>query len=88
MDTKIKSHLVKTLILPILDYSPITTHALCNRQISKLQITQNKALRFATNQHYPYTLNKAQIHTVINTLPITIRPDNQAIKIWNRKEEL
>lgn len=85
---KIKVHLVKTLILPILDYPPIPTHALSKRQISKLQIIQNKALRFATNQRYPYTLNTEQIHIATSTLPINIRLHIQAQKIWQRLESL
>ena len=53
MPIKIKTHLIKALILPILDYPPIPTHTLSKTQISKLQIIQNKALRYATNQRYP-----------------------------------
>lgn len=37
MPTKIKTHLVKALILPILDYPPVPIHALSNTQISTLQ---------------------------------------------------
>lgn len=85
---KIKTHLVKTLILPVLDYPPIPTHALSKRQISRLQKIQNRALRFATNQRYPYTLNTEQIHIATNTLPINIRLYLQAQKIWNRLEAL
>ncbi len=57
MPTKIKTHLVKTLTLPILDYPPIPIHALSKTQILKLQRVQNRAMRFATNQRYHYTLN-------------------------------
>ena len=88
MNTKIKTHLVKTLILPIIDYPPIPTHALSNKQISKLQKIQNKSLRFATNQRYPYTLNTQEIHENTQTLPVNIRLHNQALKIWNKIETL
>ena len=78
MPTNIKLHLIKTLILPILDYPPIPTHNLSKTQISKLQTTQNKALRYATNQRHPYTLNTEDIHNITQTLPINIRLHQKA----------
>lgn len=84
MHTKIKTQLEKTLILPILDYPLIPIHALRATQISKLQIVQNKALRFATNQRYPYTLNITEIHELTHPLPINIRLHLQAEKTWAR----
>ena len=88
MPLKIKTHLVKTLILPILDYPPIPTHALSKTQIKKLQKTQNKALRYATNQTYPYSLTTQQIHDLTNTLPVNIQLHNRATKIWQTLEQL
>ena len=85
---KIKTHLLKTLTLPIIDYPPIPTHALSNTQISRLQKIQNKALRFATGQRYPYTLNTEEIHTITKTLPVNIRLHHSALKIWQRLEDL
>lgn len=86
MPIHIKTHLVKTLVLPILDYPPIPTHTLSKTQIGKLQRTQNKALRFATNQRYPYTLNTEQIHINTKTEPLNIRLNTRAQKIWNKLE--
>ena len=88
MPEKIKVHLVKALILPILDYPPIPTHTLSKTQLSKLQKVQNKALRFATNQRYPYTMNTIEIHTHTKTEPINIRLHNRAKKIWQRLQEI
>lgn len=85
---KTKTHLVKTLILPIIDYPPVPTHALSNTQISRLQIIQNRALRFATGQRYPYTLNTQEIHEITKTLPVNIRLHLRARKIWQRLEDL
>ncbi len=62
MPENIEIRLVKTLILPILDYPPIPIHTMSKNQTSKLQKIQNKALRFATNQKYPYTMTRGQIH--------------------------
>lgn len=88
MSTKIKTQLVKTLILPILDYPPVPTHTLSKTQIRKLQIIQNKALRFATGQRYPYTLTTQEIHTQTKTLPINQRLHWRAEEIWKRIELL
>ena len=79
---KIKVHLVKALILPIIQYPPIPLHTMSKTQISILQKVQNKALRFATNQRYPYTMTTEQIHIHTRTKPINIFLHEQAIKIW------
>lgn len=84
MPTKLKLHLVKTLIIPILEHPPVPTHTLSKTQISKLQKVQNKALRFATNQFYASTLTNEQIHINTNTFPINIRLHLQATRIWAR----
>lgn len=86
MPTNIKVHLVKTLILPVLDYPPIPTHAMSQNQLSQLQITQNKALRFAFNQRYPYTHNTIQLHQLAKIDPINVRLYNRAVKIWETIE--
>ena len=88
MPEKIKIHLVKSLILPIIEYPPIPTHTMSKSQIQKLQKIQNRALRFATNQRYPYTMTTKQIHEHTKTTPINIRLHNRAKKIWDRLEEL
>ena len=88
MPVKIKTHLIKTLVFPVLDYPPIPTHTLSKTQISKLQKVQNQALRFATNQRYPYTMNTIEIHTYTKTEPINIRLHNRAKKIWQRLENI
>lgn len=88
MSEKIKTHLVKALILPILDYPPIPIHTLSNNQLSKLQKVQNKALRYATNQRHPYTMTTIQIHEHTNTTPLNIRLHNRAKDIWSRLETI
>ena len=84
LSTKIKTHLVKAFVLPILEYPPIPTHTMSTTQKKRLQKTQNKALRFATNQRYPYTMNTQQIHEHTKTLPLNIRLHEQAKKIWHK----
>lgn len=84
---KIKIHLIKALVLPVLDYPPIPLHTLSYTQTRELQQVQNKALRFATNQRYPYTLNTIQIHTLTRTKPINIRLYERAAKVWKTLED-
>lgn len=84
---KIKSHLVKALVLPVLDYPPIPIHTMSITQISKLQKIQNKALRFATEQRYPYTMNTIQIHRLTKTKPVNVRLHERAVKIWKTLED-
>lgn len=86
MPPKIKTHLVKAMVLPVLEYPPIPLHSLSKNQISKLQKIQNKALRFATNQRYPYTMTTAQIHHYTKTKPINIKLHERAVKIWETLE--
>ena len=88
MPTNIKTHLVKALILPVLDYPPIPTHSLSKSQLSRLQKVQNKALRFATNQRYPYTMTTIEIHNITKTNPLNIRLYNRALRIWRKLESL
>ena len=85
---KIKIHLVKSLILPIIQYPPIPLHAQSNNQIGRLQKIQNNALRFATNQRYPYTMNTEEIHKHTNTKTLNTYLHEQAINIWASLEAM
>ena len=78
---RLKLYLVKTKILPILDYSPIPTHAASRTKMLELQRLQNKALRYATGQRYPYTENKEAQHYRLNVQPISTRLREAAHKI-------
>ena len=84
----IKIHLVKALILPIIQYPPIPLHTVSDTQLSKLQKIQNKALRFATNQYYPYTMTTEEIHIHTNTKPLNIFLHEQAQKIWTSLDNM
>lgn len=88
MPVKIKTQLIKTLILPVIDYPPIPTHALSNNQLGILQRVQNKALRYAYNQRYPYTHTTEELHALSNIEPVNIRLHNKAIQIWEKIQTL
>ena len=83
---QLKLYLVKTKILPILDYSPIPTHMATKTKMLQLQRVQNKALRFATGQTYPYTENTENQHTRLQVKLISTRIREAAQKIWDKLE--
>ena len=87
-NVKIKTHLVKALVIPILDYPPVPIHTASVNQTKILQKLQNKALRFATNQKYPYTRNTKEIHEDTNMEALNIRLHKRSQNIWHRLEEL
>ncbi len=80
----LKLYLVKTMILPILDYSPIPTHMATKTRMLQLQRVQNKALRFATDQRYPYTESTDDQHTRLQVKLISTRLREAAHKIWEK----
>ena len=84
---RLKLYLVKTKILPILDYSPIPTHAASRTKMLELQRIQNKALRYATGQRYPYTENTETQHHRLHVQPINTRLREAAHKIWKKLDE-
>ena len=55
LPTNIKIHLIKAFIIPILQYPPIPLITISKTNTNKLQKIQNKALRFAFEERYPYT---------------------------------
>lgn len=84
MPTEIKTHLIKTLIIPAIDYPPVPIDALSNNQLGILQRIQ-KALRFAFNQRYPYTLTTEQLHELAKIEPVNIRLYNKAVQTWEKR---
>ena len=50
---KLKIRLHKSLILPLLTYPIVPLNICSNTQINKLQIVQNKAIRWIANEHWP-----------------------------------
>ena len=81
---QLKLYLVKTKLLPILDYSPIPTHTASRTKMLELQRIQNKALRYVTGQRYPYTESTEAQHHRLNVKPISTRNREAAHKIWKK----
>ena len=81
---RIKLHLVKAFIRPILTYAPIPSITVSNSNLKKLQVIQNRGLRFAYNERYPYTRNTKTLHELANIEPINYTVYVQADKIFDK----
>ena len=82
----IKTHLIKAFILPILQYPIIPLYTTSKTSQSKLQGIQNKALRFAFNEKYPYTKNTKTLHELTQTEPINYILHKRAERIFGKME--
>lgn len=80
----IKLHLVKAYVLPTIEYPTIPICGMSRTQIMKIQRIQNKALRFATNDRFPFQQTVAALHEKTKTKPINIKLYERADKIWKR----
>ena len=80
---KIKLHLIKAYILPMLTYPTYTLNAISRSQQLSLQRIQNKSLRFALDT-YPYTKTTEELHSEGKIAPINITLYNRGNKIKNK----
>lgn len=84
----IKLHLVKAFVLPIIEYPAIPLVSMNTTNIRKLQRVQNKALRFAFNERYPYTRNTRQLHEEGHVKPLNTKLHERAKRTWEKLEGL
>ena len=79
---KLKLTLIKTLLLPIIEYPviPLCTTSLTQKR--KLQIIVNKALRFVNFNEDDRPLTAEDLHLKYNINPLNITLHNKAQKIW------
>ena len=71
---KTRIHLYKQLLLPIIEYPSILTHALFKTRLSTLQKIQNRALRQAYNDtSYPPRFATEELHRKSKISPINQR---------------
>lgn len=86
LDTRLKLHLVKSLVLPILTYPPIPTHAFSRTAISRLQKVQNSALRFVYNTRWDDFTTSASLHDAASLPALNVRLHQLATQVWSRME--
>ena len=84
LPTKIKLHLVKAFILPILQYPTIPLVTVSKSNFLKLQTVQNNALRFAHNERYPYERNTETLHAISGIEPINYSLYTKAAKLYDK----
>ncbi len=77
---KLKTTLVKTLLLPILEYPVIPLCTASKTQKKKLQVVLNKALRFINCNDRPLTIET--LHNKYNIKPLNIALHSKAKKTW------
>ncbi len=81
LSPKIKTTLIKTLLIPILEYPPIPICATSLTQKRNIQTVVNKALKFINcNEDNEATVE--QLHIKYNITPLNISIDKRAKKIW------
>ena len=59
-------------------------NALTDNQIITLQRQQNKALRFAHNERYPYNRNTETLHNISQVQPINTKLHTLGNNIYNK----
>ena len=84
-NAKTRVHLYKQLVLPIMEYPPVPTHALSKSRLATLQRVQNRALRQAYNDTaYPPNYTTEELHRRAKLSPINQRLTHRANKIWEK----
>ena len=72
LPTDIKLHVVKAYLTPALTYPSYPLNCLSKSSLRELQRTQNRALRFAYNDRYPYQETTRTLHLRANMDTINI----------------
>ena len=85
---EIKVHLIKALLAPILTYPPIPLITISKTQMKKLQVIQNRGLRFAFSERYPFTRTSKELHEIANLEPINYSLFIRASNIWEKLPNL
>ena len=83
---KIKVRLYKTKVLPLLTYAAVPLNICSPSQIKRLQIIQNKAIRWITNSYYPNICNIDIQQEILKIEPIQIQINILAQNVWFKIE--
>ena len=84
---KIKTKLIKTLVLPVLEYPPIPLCCASKTQKLRMQRVLNRGLRFIFyNEAQKFSI--ADMHTITNIKPVNISLHQRASDIWEILENI
>lgn len=86
LESRIKLHLVKALVIPILTYTPVPTHALSTKSISWLQKVQNAALNFVYNIRRGESRMMRGLHQAASLPPLNVHLHHMAVEVWRQME--
>ncbi len=82
LSAKVKTTLIKTLLIPVMDYPPIPLCMTSRSQERKMQTVLNKALRFIHCSEEAQ-LNSEQLHIKYGITPLNTSILYKAQKVWN-----
>ena len=86
---KTRMHLYKQLVLPIMEYPPVPTHALFKSRLAMLQRIRNRALRQAYNDTwYPPRFTTEELNRKAKLKPINQGLNQRVNNIWNKIQEM
>lgn len=83
---KIKIRLYKTKVLPLLTYASVPLNICSTSQIKRLQVIQNKAIRWITRLYYPNRCNIDHQQQTLKIEPIKERINRLSQRIWFKIE--
>lgn len=84
LSPRIKLHLYKALVLPILDYPSIPLNTIKKSNWEKLQSVQNRALRWVNGDIPPYNRTVQDLHTQYGLTPLNQRNHRLASAMWEK----
>lgn len=83
LDCELKLHLIKTLVILVLTYPPVPTHA-----FSRFQRMQNAALRFALDVRWDDFQTAEAMHEEASIPALNVRLHDLAARVWQRLEDM
>ena len=83
---KLKCRLYKSKVLPHLTFASVPLNICSKTQMNRLQVVQNKAIRWITNTYYPNICNIDEQQGLLKIEPITDRINRLAQKVWYKIE--
>ena len=82
----IKVRLYKTKVLTLLTYAAVPLNICSPSQIKRLQVVQNKAIRWITNSYYPIRCDIDNQQEILKIEPIKDRLNRLAQNVWFKIE--
>ena len=82
LNKKLKTRLYKSKVLPHLTYASVPLNICSHSQTKRLQVIQNKAVRWITNTYYPNICNIEEQQVLLKIESISERINRLAQNIW------